>query len=431
MMVIHGCMKRMAVEKRCRLKFRRGRVVFSKKRYFDKKWRYKWLISDSIVFVVCVVFAEFVWRMLGIPMVGFLLEVVGEGLKITLHIGGLREKLLFLSLILIILVVCGLIIAITSLPIYGIYLGVRATKRRHEKQRVSYDVIQDIDYFREEFKDLSPAMISMLMNLKIERKKDVAATLLSLEQKGFIRVENGMIQAYPKSGAELPRSEQLLLELIIGKRMNAVTLGGWELAGIRETMNAGLLTYNKSKLRFLIRIAIYIAIMVMSVKGFYRGAEWIDEASWRVDELLEPYEEQFDRDVSQLSYDEQIAYLEEQLAVPEMQEAMLILAEMVMVIVYGFMMFLMPLVIVGAVVAQCVSRPKYKRTRKGKILTEQIAGMKRFIHDFSNLKEAEKEQLALWDEFLVYAVVLEENEQIVKEIGNIRKVDLTKFRMAE
>ena len=42
--------------------------------------------------------------------------------------------------------------------------------------------------------------------------------------------------------------------------------------------------------------------------------------------------------------------------------------------------------------------------------------MKNFIHDFSNLSEAHKEQVVLWDDYLVYAVVLEENQQIVKEI---------------
>lgn len=54
-------------------------------------------------------------------------------------------------------------------------------------------------------------------------------------------------------------------------------------------------------------------------------------------------------------------------------------------------------------------------------MAECIYGMKNFIHDFSNLSEAHKEQVVLWDDYLVYAVVLEENQQIVKEIMKRRK----------
>ena len=42
--------------------------------------------------------------------------------------------------------------------------------------------------------------------------------------------------------------------------------------------------------------------------------------------------------------------------------------------------------------------------------------MKNFIHDYSNLSEVEKDALVLWDDYLIYAVVLEENKKIVEEI---------------
>lgn len=405
--------------------------MFTKKRYFDKKWRQKWLLIDMIILVVCLVFTEMVWSLLGAPVVSDLLGVVWEWIKIAVQINGLREKLIFMLFLLLIVMVFAIVVGLTSLPIYGVYLGVRASKRRNEKQRVTYDVIQDIDYFREEFKGISPATISMLMNLKIETKKDITATLLALEQKNLIRIEDGVIRVYGGSREGLTRSESCLLELAEQGRLNGSGLRSWEQVSIKETGKLGFITFNKDKLRFLIRIVIYIGIMAMSVKGFWQGASWIDEASWRMDELLAPYEQEMNIDTTQMTFDQQIEYLEEQLAIPAVQEALVILAEMMMVLVYGLLMFVMPPVIVGATVGHLVTKPKYKRTRKGKLLTEQLAGMKKFIHDFSNLNEAQKEQLALWDEFLVYAVVLEENEAIVKEIGNIREVDLTKYRVTE
>lgn len=67
----------------------------------------------------------------------------------------------------------------------------------------------------------------------------------------------------------------------------------------------------------------------------------------------------------------------------------------------------------------------------GELLTAQISGIKNFIRDFSNLSEAEKEQLILWDDFLIYAVVLEENERIIEDIfsmRNLRYGDYTHFK---
>ena len=44
------------------------------------------------------------------------------------------------------------------------------------------------------------------------------------------------------------------------------------------------------------------------------------------------------------------------------------------------------------------------------------------------LNEADKEALGLWDEFLIYAVVLEENDVILNEISNLYNKDLLKYK---
>ena len=66
---------------------------------------------------------------------------------------------------------------------------------------------------------------------------------------------------------------------------------------------------------------------------------------------------------------------------------------------------------------------KYERTSEGKVLVEQIGGMKNFIHDFSNLSKSEKEEVVLWNDFIIYAILLEENEKIIHEIFKLKKVD--------
>ena len=45
-------------------------------------------------------------------------------------------------------------------------------------------------------------------------------------------------------------------------------------------------------------------------------------------------------------------------------------------------------------------------------MVEQIAGIKNYIHDFGLLSEKDKEYVVLWNDFLIYVVLLEENESV-------------------
>lgn len=65
----------------------------------------------------------------------------------------------------------------------------------------------------------------------------------------------------------------------------------------------------------------------------------------------------------------------------------------------------------------------WERTVLGNETAEKIAGLLRFINDFSILSESEKEEVVLWEDYLVYAIVLDENEKIVREIGKLNKID--------
>lgn len=62
-----------------------------------------------------------------------------------------------------------------------------------------------------------------------------------------------------------------------------------------------------------------------------------------------------------------------------------------------------------------------ERTEYGNLMAECILGLKNYIHDYSNLSEAAKRQVVLWEDYLVYAIVLEENEHIVNEISKTRR----------
>ena len=102
-------------------------------------------------------------------------------------------------------------------------------------------------------------------------------------------------------------------------------------------------------------------------------------------------------------------------------------------LILTLMLFLMGVAIFGPIAILIKSKIKTSgfahiiRTKEGEEMTEYIYAMKNFLHDFSTLSEANKEQLVLWDDFLIYAVVLEENEQILQDIFSQRSLELEDF----
>ena len=98
------------------------------------------------------------------------------------------------------------------------------------------------------------------------------------------------------------------------------------------------------------------------------------------------------------------------------------------IIINNFLIFaLIVYKVFRAITYRSIEQNKYVRTEKGTKLAEEIAAMQRYIHEFSLLSEKEKEDIMLWDDFLVYAIILEENTSIVKEIFRFKNTDYNKF----
>jgi len=395
------------------------------KKYFNKNYRRYWFLCDILVWLVCILLTDAIWYGFGkMHLLGLLTGENGELVKIFSQLDGIVPKLMFLLVMLLVLGMLLVITALTTIPVLAAYYGISRAVRRNRRARVQYDVIQNIDYFREEFKELSPADISLLMDLKIEKEKDITATLLSLEQKKWIRIEKDSIVPLQTRGEALLPSEEDLFERIRMNQMDFNSLGQWQYYSTRSAFRAGLLTDNKNKVRLLVHMALFVLAFLFCIRVFM-GAD-MEETETEVNGLLAAVEEKYP-DKEEMTDEEALMLFQEQLAQPEMQKIIIYLVLSFLQLVCGLLIFILPIAAVAYLIAYLVSKPQYKRTKKGKILTEELAGMRNFIHDFSNLAEADKEQLALWDNFLVYAVVLEENENIVREIGNIRKVDLSRF----
>ena len=86
-----------------------------------------------------------------------------------------------------------------------------------------------------------------------------------------------------------------------------------------------------------------------------------------------------------------------------------------------FFGYLISTIILGYINIKTMNKvTKLARTEEGNKYTEYLFGLKNFIKDFTILSERDKKSLVLWDYFLIYAVVLEENKKITEEIFSLR-----------
>ena len=54
-----------------------------------------------------------------------------------------------------------------------------------------------------------------------------------------------------------------------------------------------------------------------------------------------------------------------------------------------------------------------------KRIEEKIEGLKNYIKDFSILDEREQQELMIWDEYLIYSVLFNQNQKIVDDLSSL------------
>ena len=56
------------------------------------------------------------------------------------------------------------------------------------------------------------------------------------------------------------------------------------------------------------------------------------------------------------------------------------------------------------------------KTEKGKETYLKIRALKRYINDFGNFDDRELEEIKLWDEWILYAIILDESDNLTKDL---------------
>ena len=64
---------------------------------------------------------------------------------------------------------------------------------------------------------------------------------------------------------------------------------------------------------------------------------------------------------------------------------------------------------------------KFVKTQKGYELYTKIVGLKNYIKDYSNLSESKLKEITIWEEYLIYAIILNDTSKLNKEAKDFYK----------
>lgn len=246
------------------------------------------------------------------------------------------------------------------------------------------DFINGKEISRELLKDYSVMSLAYIDNFKEDVDKYAVITLLSLELKNRIKIKDTGIEIIDNSIEELRESEQYVLLNI---------RNGWlemrnpkEFTGLakKEGIQSGLIEKNptigkvptgttgeliikgikKGLLYFLIIVVIIFALVAID----------------RIDKG--PFGETF-----------------------SLIGSILILPVTMIFLYLNY-------------VAYHINATKVSfRTELGEKVNVKLEGLKNYIKKYSLLKEKEKEQLKLWDEYLIYSVMFNENTKVLEDVS--------------
>jgi hypothetical protein len=306
---------------------------------------------------------------------------------------------------------------VVSGPLTLIYRAVSKTAKDAAKRNATFRITEDFDYYREKLSGLSPTTVSLLMDLKIEPNKDIAASILHLTLIGVLSPD-GAITDPNRQG--LSESDKLLLEALARGRMTRKDASQWESVALNETLQSGYIERTKPKSAkngCLFGVLQFIALLFLIywIGRYSPVLGWLGSMRNRMEALPPGAGEN--------------ASLQLLTAEPFFMAQVVIL-----LVVLGFLLMYwiaLPMITIVRTLAASRHGTPFKRTPEGEVLTERVAGMKNFLRDFSDLSEAQKEQLILWDDFLVYAVVLEENRKIADEILHMKGLTYREFKLTQ
>ena len=267
-----------------------------------------------------------------------------------------------------------------NLQVILIYLGFIFGIKKFKKDKLSAIDFQKYQgYYRDILKNYSPAELSYIDKFEILPKNDIVATLLSLELKNLIFLDN-TIQINSNASKKVSDNEKYVLYSIQNGKITNFNENEFITKVKSDAVKNGLLKESKTEFNKIIKVLIlfmfFIAIMIFICLTLFN--DFIINPTNIVDWKLFIF----------------------------MFAVLLVFYLPISLCIYFYTYRIK------------MKNNNYMRTKKGNEVNEQLEGLKNFLKDFSLIHERDENGLAIWEDYMIYSVIFNQNTDIIENIWN-------------
>ena len=264
----------------------------------------------------------------------------------------------------------GIVLIDAAILLYINYRDIKLVDKKLEKE---YRDNNGIEYYRDKIKNYSPGVLAYCNSKIIDYKKVFIATILDLSRRKYIDIADGNITILNKNYDDLDENERIIIEAIENKRLPE--------------------TYKKIKKNYIssIKRDAIKRFIIAKIKNYDKYFKMSDICI-----------------VIFVIFAIGMAFLD-LFGTPKGEDAL-------KGILTYFGAFLMTFIL-----AFCQSiffKHAYQKTDKGIDLSVKVKCLRRFISEFTDLKNQTISSIKIWDEYIVYALLLDVDGKINKDVNS-------------
>ena len=316
---------------------------------------------------------------------GVFTELAEEGITLT-NLSYLdtipKENLLgFFGFIILLFIMCFFVSMVEHLFFTIIYLGgIVAIKQLYKEKTDITDKKHDT-YYRNLLKEYSVAVLGYIKDFSTDTN-ELTATILSLQLKNKLELKDNKIKVLDNNIEGLDNNEIYILESLDKKiPIDLITFSNKVLEDCHKN---NLLEDKGDSKKKLIKKIILAILFLLIINIISIGAPFL---------------------MTLVSNDPSS-----------------ILTMLFLIIIFGCFMldFISPFIVIPRIIVYHMANKAnpYIRSKKAQEVNDKLNGLENFLKDFSNIKERSKDEINLWQDYLIYSILFNQNDDVSKDIMN-------------
>lgn len=278
----------------------------------------------------------------------------------------------------IVLLISFILTVLDNLFFIIIFIIIKVVNNRFIREKLDkVDFEKTKEYYREILEGFDILELSWIDDFNLDLEKDIIAELIQLESSKIIRFDEEKIIVNKSRNLEkLKSSQKYILEHIKDGKITNINKFELEQKIREDAITDNLIEEkNKQRRRKISKIGTLVIIFIIMMRV--------------MNTILESY----------------------------VANPIIIIIMFSITFIITLLLFFYPAIVIVSTIVYAIKyqMDPYFRTGKGKELNKKIEGLKIYLKDYTLLHEQERESVAIWEDYLAYSVLFNQNKKIIEE----------------